>query len=135
VARFYPLPEAGEIVWCRFPYRGFSVPGPKPRPALVLDIGELRGDPAVEVAYGTSRKLERTDPGEFAITPGDGDAFAASGLSYPTKFDVARALFLPYGEEWFAVPPGAPFGQAPKLGILHPSLVRRAKAAFNAARR
>lgn len=111
------------------------MPGPKPRPALVLDIGELRGDPAVEVAYGTSRKLERIYPGEFAISPRDGVAFAASGLSYPTKFDVSRTLFLPYSEEWFSVPPGAPFGQTPKLGILHPSLVRQARAAFNAARR
>jgi hypothetical protein len=44
-------------------------------------------------------------------------------------------LYLPYNDEWFAVAPGAPHGQIPKLGVLHPSLVRRAKAAFNAGRR
>jgi len=111
------------------------VPGPKPRPALVVDIGRLRGEPAVEVIYGTSRKLERLYRGEFSITEEDGDAFTASGLSYSTKFDTARSVFLPYDDEWFAVPAGAPYGQTPTLGVLHPSLVKRARAAFNAARK
>jgi hypothetical protein len=48
--------------------------------------------------YGTRRKLERLYPGEFSITPEDGDAFAASGLSYPTKFDTARSVFPPYDD-------------------------------------
>jgi hypothetical protein len=134
VARFFPLPQAGDIVWCRFPHRELSGPGLKPHPALVVDIGRLRDEAAVEVVYGTSRKLDRLFPGEFAITPEDGDAFAASGLSYPTKFDAHHSVFLPYNEEWFSVPPGAPHGQTPKLGVLHPSLMRRAKAAFDAAR-
>jgi hypothetical protein len=133
VARFFSLPQPGDIVWCRFPHRGLSVPGPKPRPALVVDIGRLRDEPAVEVIYGTSRKLDRLYPGEFSITQEDGDAFAASGLSYPTKFDIARSVFLPYNDEWFSVPTRAPYGQTPKLGVLHPSLMRRAKAAFDAA--
>ena len=135
MARFFGVPQAGDIVWCRFPHRRLPAPGPKPRPALVIDIGQLRGEPAVEVIYGTSQKLERLFPGEFSITPEDGDAFIASGLSYPTKFDTARSLYLPYDDEWFAVAPGAPHGQSPKLGVLHPSLVRRASAAFNAGRK
>jgi hypothetical protein len=134
VARFFPLPQAGDIVWCQFPHRGLPVPGPKPRPALVVDIGRLRGEPAVEVFYGTSQKIDHLYPGEFSISEEDGDAFAASGLSYATKFDTARSVFLPFNDEWFAVPPGAPHGQIPKLGVLHPSLVRRAKAAFDAGR-
>jgi len=101
----------------------------------VVDVGRLRDQPAVEVIYGTSQKLDRPYPGEFAITAEDGDVFAVSGLSYPTKFDAGRRIFLPYNEEWFGVPPQAPHGQTPKLGVLHPSLVRRAKAAFHAARR
>ena len=47
----------------------------------------------------------------------------------------ARASEPDFNDLWFAVPPGAPHGQNPKLGILHPSLVRRAKAAHDAARR
>lgn len=54
MARFFPLPESGDLVWCRFPNEGFPGPGPKPRPALVMDVGRLRGEPAVEVIYGTS---------------------------------------------------------------------------------
>ena len=134
-SRYVALPRAGEIVWCRFPHRGFSTPGPKPRPALVVDIGDLRGEPAVEVVYGTSQKLDRLYPGEFSVTPEDGDRFFVSGLDRATKFDMARPVFLPYTEEWFAIPPGAPCGQTPKLGILHPSLVRRARAARDAATR
>jgi hypothetical protein len=133
--RFFALPQAGDIVWCRFPQREFPGPGPKPRPALVVDVGRLRDQPAVEVIYGTSQKLDHLYPGEFAITFEDGDAFAVSGLSYPTKFDTARRIFLPYSDAWFGVPPQTPHGQTPKLGVLHPSLVRRAKAAFHAARR
>lgn len=135
MARAFPPPQAGDIVWCRFPHRGVSVPGPKPRPALVIDTGRLGDDPAVEVIYGTSRKLERLYRGEFSITPEDGDAFAASGLSYPTKFGTTRAVFLPYNDDWFSVPAGASYGQTPALGVLHPSLMRRAKAAFDAGRR
>jgi hypothetical protein len=33
------------------------------------------------------------------------------------------------------VPPGAPHGQTPKLGILHPSLMHRAQAAYAARRK
>jgi len=35
--------------------------------------------------------------------------------------------------KWFSVPPAAPHGQSPKLGTLHPSLVRALEAAYRAA--
>jgi hypothetical protein len=99
---------------------------------LVLRVGEIDGHPAVAIAYGTSQKLERLFPGEFAISPADGAAYITSGLSYPTKFNLARSVELPFNDRWFAVPPGAPFGQQPKLGVLHPALMQRAQAAFSA---
>jgi hypothetical protein len=34
---------------------------------------------------------------------------------------------------WFDVPPTAPCGQTPQLGVLHPNLLRRATAAWQAA--
>ena len=129
---FFTLPEAGDIVWCRFPEEAMGRPGPKPRPALVADVGTLRGDPAVEAIYGTSQKLERLYAGEFAIRPDDGVAYRVSGLSRATKFDMSHSVFLPYNDVWFGVPPGAPHGQTPKLGILHPSLMHRAQAAYAA---
>ena len=133
--RFFPPPEPGDIVYCRFPQKGIPGPAPKPRPALVLAVGEIEGKlPLVEVAYGTSRNTDRLYSGEFLISPADGEAHALAGLSYPTKFDLRNRKELPYNEDWFRVPPHAPHGQTPKLGVLHPSLMRRAKAAFDAAR-
>lgn len=128
-ARFFALPDVGDIVWCWFPYEGFGNPGPQPRPALVIDVGALRDAPAVEVIYGTRQKLSQIYPGEFAITPADGGACALSGLSYPSKFNTRRSIFLPYNDAWFAPAPGAPYGQTPKLGVLHPSLMPRLAAA------
>jgi len=43
-----------------------------------------------------------------------------------------RCLDLPFNDEYFGVPPSAPHGQKPKLGILHAALVRRAAAAWRA---
>lgn len=131
-ARRFDPPKPGDIVWCRFPEEGDLKPAPKSRPALVLSVGVIGEETAVVIAYGTSQKVDRLYGGEFVIVPGDGAAFLTSGLSYPTKFNLARRVELPYNERWFTVPPGAPFGQQPKLGLLHPSLMARAEAAFGA---
>jgi hypothetical protein len=126
-------PTAGEIVWCHFPDN--ITPRPKPRPALILVVFD---DDAphfeVRVAYGTSQRVTSLHRGEFSIL-GDRNraAYQAAGLSYDTKFDLRQALDLPYTSEWFSVPPAAPHGQSPKLGVLHPSLVRAVQAAFRAA--
>lgn len=121
-------------MWSRFPQEKTLVPAPKPRPALVLTVGEIDGAPAVSIAYGTSQKVERLFPGEFAILQSDGAAYAASGLSFPTKFNLSRTVELPYNDRWFTVAPGTPFGQQPKLGVLHPSLMKRAQAAYRAVK-
>lgn len=126
-------PAAGEIVWCHFP--DHINPRPKPRPALVLAVFD---DDApqfeVRVAYGTSQRTTTLHRGEFAILRDRNPAaYAAAGLSYDTKFDLKQAVDLPYNTEWFSVPPAAPHGQIPKLGIVHPSLVRAVQAAFSAA--
>lgn len=101
----------------------------------MLKVGEKAAATWVQVAYGTSQKVDKLFPGEFVISPSDGDAYAISGLSYPTKFNLASAFELPFNEDWFGVPPGAPHGQFPKLGVLHPSLMRRARAAMQAAKK
>ena len=131
--KFDPLPAPGDIVFSLFPeIKG--IPSAKPRPALVLAIVEFEdGSRGVRVAYGTSKKTSQHHSGEFTITPKDGPAYIHAGLSFPTKFDIGKQQSLPYTEQWFRVPPAQPFGQSPKLGVLHPSLMRRAQAAFNAA--
>lgn len=89
----------------------------------------------VRVAYGTSQRTTTLHRGEFAILRDRNRvAYEAAGLSYDTKFDLKQSLDLPFTTEWFSVPPAAPHGQTPKLGILHPSLVHAVQAAFEAAK-
>lgn len=128
--RWWSEPVAGDIVWCHVP--DDIHPKPKPRPALILSTQEDdERQLFVTVAYGTSQKTNRLYSGEFRITKTEHPAaYASAGLSYDTKFDLKSALELPFNDDWFSVPPQAPFGQTPKLGTLHPSMVRIAAAAY-----
>jgi hypothetical protein len=127
-------PTAGEIVWCHFPDN--VQPRPKPRPALIVTVyDEAAPQFEVEVAYGTSQRTTALHSGEFAILKvRNSAAYRAAWLSYDTKFDMKRTVILLYNADWFSVPPGAPHGQRPTLGTLHPSLVRAVEAAFHAKR-
>lgn len=131
--RWWPQPAAGEIVWCHF--RDGISPKPKPRPGLILVTKEDdEGRVFVSVAYGTSQKTDRLYSGEFLISKlVHPVAYTSAGLSYDTKFDLRSVLELPFNDDYFSVPPKAPHGQIPKLGILHPSMVRVAATAFEAA--
>jgi hypothetical protein len=134
VIHAWPQPLAGDIVWCHFPDDMTVTPADKPRPGLILEVySDNAPQYAVLVAYGTSQKVNQLFSGEFAITAQDGSALMIAGLSYPTKFNLKRRVELPYIETYFQVPPSAPFGQSPKLGTLHPSLMRRVGAAWAAA--
>ena len=132
--RWWPEPTAGDIVWCHFP--DSIHPKPKPRPGLItLTKEDDQCSIFVSVAYGTSQKTDRLYSGEFRITKSEHPAaYASAGLSYDTKFNLSKMLELPYNDDYFSVPPLAPHGQIPKLGTLHPSMVRIAAAAFAAAR-
>jgi hypothetical protein len=132
--RWWPSPEAGEIVWCHFPENKGIKPSLKPRPALVIRVFDDNKPCFIAlVAYGTSQKTDQLRSGEFAISDRDASGYQLAGLSYPTKFNFHGTLELPYNEEWFKVPPSAPHGQIPKLGVLHSSLMLRARAAWEAA--
>ena len=126
----WPEPVAGDIVWCHFP--DHIHPKPKARPGLVIAVQqEGNKDFFVSVAYGTSQKTDKLYKGEFRISKSElPAAYASAGLSYDTKFDLSKVLDLPFNEAYFSVPPHAPWGQMPKLGVLHPSMVRVAAAAF-----
>ena len=88
----------------------------------------------VSVAYGTRQMTDRLYIGEFRISKSDHPAaYASAGLSYDTKFDLRNVLELPFNDAYFSVPTHAPHGQSPKLGTLHPSMVRIAASAFAAA--
>ena len=126
-------PTAGKIVWCHFPDN--IAPQPKPRPALILVVFDDNAPQfEVRVAYGTSQRTTTQHRGEFSILRDRNPAaYEAAGLSYDTKFDLKQVIDLPYTTVWFSVPPAAPHGQTPKLGTLHPSLVRAVQDAFQAA--
>ena len=131
----WPLPAPGDIVWCRFPELPRRSAGPKPRPALGLEVVEREHGAEILVAYGTSRPVDKLSSGEFAITRlGHAAAYKTAGLSHDTRFDFREAIRLPWNDEFFAVPPGAPNGQTPLLGTLHASMMRAAAAAYAAER-
>ena len=128
-------PEPGDTVWCRFPERPRDKPGPKPRPALVLEVTQLAGGIEVMVAYGTSQNLGRLLAGEFAIRKlENAAAYTLAGLSYDTKFNLAETLLLPWDSEFFAIPPDPKHGQIPQLGSLHSGMMKTVGAALRATR-
>jgi len=134
MTRWWTEPTAGDIVWCHFPDK--INPHPKPRPALILNVFDDEAPHfTVDVVYGTSQRTTTLYRGEFAILRSkDVAAYEAAGLSYDTKFDLKQIVNLPYNTDWFSVPPGVHLGETPRLGTLHPSLVRRVESAFRAAR-
>ncbi len=129
-----PRPKSGDIVQCRFPER-IGVPGPKERPALVLQVEEAVEDPegcVVVVAYATSRRTHRLFPGEIAIEPS-----SKTGLAKLTKFDLVNRRTLPFDDEWFAAAPGRS-PQHPgrgRLDLKDDVIKRRLQAALSEARR
>jgi len=127
-------PTIGDLVWCLFPELPGIEPGPKPRPGLVVRV-ETRDDGVIaSVVYGTSKRVTHLKAGEFAILRAlHPVAFDLAGLAFDTKFDFKVTLDLPWLDRYFRVPPNSKYGQCPKLGSLHVSLLHAAKAAHDAA--
>ena len=128
---WWPQPEAGDLVWCRFPVLTNLHPGPKPRPVLIVRVIERNPHFRVFVAYGTSQKTTSLRRGEFLMRKDGSTAYKLSGLSFDTKFSFANTVELDYSSDWFKVPPHAPCGQLPKIGVLHAAYGRAAYAAYS----
>ena len=119
MAKYYSSAKAGDIVQCCFPQDKIRQPGPKERPALVIDVEEYElpdgsSEIFVTVAYGTSEDVDNRHPGELKIESGDPHA----GLSLDTKFDIGNRVKLPFDDAWFAPSPNRRFGVHPKRGKL-----------------
>lgn len=127
---WWPQPEAGDLVWCHFPHAAQVLPGPKPRPALIVRVIDRNPHYRVLAAYGTSQNTAALRSGEFLMRKDGSAAFKLSGLSFDTKFSFAQAVELDYSSHWFKVPPHAPCGQIPTLGTLHAVYGRAAHVAF-----
>lgn len=133
----WPAPSPGDIVWCHFPFLPAAEPGPKPRPALVVGVRMFADGVSIQVAYGTTQRTTSLRSGEFLISKHHHPvAFKQAGLAFDTKFDLNKITELPWSERYFKPPP-APnpaWGQTPKMGSLHASLLKALIAAHGALR-
>ncbi len=130
--RSFPAPAPGDLAWCRFPEAEGIRPSPKARPALILAVQDDVSPVRVRVAYGTSQDTGELAPWEFRIGSEDGVAFTASGLALATKFSMRKVVVLDYTDLWFCCAPGRPVRDTPRLGVLHPAILPRARSAFEA---
>ena len=100
----------------------------------MLSVEHREDGDIVRVAYGTSQKLNRLRTGEVAITQSQQPAaYALAGLSYDTKFDFNAIVELPWTARYFKPPPKSRYGNHPKLGTLHATVLRSVEFAFRAA--
>jgi hypothetical protein len=130
----WPMPAPGDLVWCLFPHLPELEPGPKPRPAVVVSVERREDGSIVRVAYGTSQKVTRLKAGEVLISQAKHPAaYAHAGLAYDTKFDLKRMIELPWTDRYFKPAPGKPYGNTPKVGTLHATILRAFEAAYRAA--
>lgn len=112
---FKPLPQLGDILWCRFPHsEDLGHPGPYPRPGLVLNV--FPSIHAVLITYGTSQ-IAKIYAGEFVIDK----QLDTAGLDVPTKFDLNRLQKLPFNDVWFDMSPSVAIkSPLPKMGVIPP---------------
>jgi hypothetical protein len=121
----YPLttlPARYDIVLCRYPEVGAVEPGPKCRPALVRTTAVMddTGEGEVEVVYGT--KVLKLGRRSLDLHVTNVQEMNWAGLFHPTRFDLDKAVWLPWAEEFFV--PGK--GKVdPILGALSPYMIQK----------
>jgi len=96
------LPAPYDIVWSRFPdHHSIGEPGPKPRPAIVLNASTHDdGTGEVQLIYGTTNlKMHERRQDFFVANNADMDA---CGLYRATRFDLDQIAWIPWAEEWFS---------------------------------
>jgi hypothetical protein len=128
----------GDILWCRFPEVENIRPAAKPRPCLVTWVSDAPADNSayrIRVVYGTSRLRGTPRATEFDIDPvANPAAGRQAGLSWPTRFNFAKAVVVNYDEMFFAPAPAGPNqppGNSPRLGTLPPSCFAAARQAHD----
>lgn len=127
---FNPLPVPGDIVLCFFPEICSARKFGKQRPAIVLAVNSEKK--VVEVAFGTTQKLDRVYPTEV-IFDSSSPSFSRTGLRKTTKFDLARTAKLEFNSEWFCPPAFPPGVTSPILGVVPPVMIEALRKAFDAA--
>lgn len=133
-------------MWCHFPFlleaKTATEPGPQPMPmpmpALVVGVRTFEDGVTINVAYATTQRTSSLRSGEFLISKDKHPvAFKQAGLAFDTKFDLNKVLEFPWTDRYFKVPPtpNPAFGQTPKMGSLHASMMRALVAAHEATGR
>lgn len=113
---YWPTPVRGDVLLCHFPLVECpNRPGPKPRPALVVDTHE---DGSLTLAYGTSQWARFSRDRSYAhrvVAITDPAHLSACGLGLPCLFDCSRLVTVPYNTDWFLeAKPGHSMGAPPK---------------------
>lgn len=129
---FFPsstLPAPYAIVWCRFPHdASLGEPGPKPRPAIVLNVAldEESGEAEVQLIYGTTNLKMMKRRNDFFIT--NFAEMEACGLDKATRFDLDQIVWVPWAKEWFETLSGY---DSPVIGRLSAHGVRLLQYEFS----
>lgn len=109
-------------MWCRFPeHESLGEPGPKARPAVVLNVAHdpESDESEVQLIYGTTKlKMMKRREDFFISNLSDMDA---CGLTQATRFDLDTIMWIPWAAEWFDVLPGY---DTPVIGNLTPHKTR-----------
>lgn len=96
-------------------------PGPKPRPAIVLNLAvdPDAGEAEVQLVYGTSKLKLHKRPRDFFVT--NVAEMDACGLSLATSFDLDNVAWIPWACQWFDALPGH---TSPIIGRLSDHAIR-----------
>lgn len=116
VRPWLPVPQAGDIVQCRFPNGLLTSRGQQDRPVLIVEVDEDPRDEdrcIVRFTYGTSHDVEHWYPGELTVRATDPRA----SFDKDTKFDLGNHVRLPLETPRLSTAPGRRFGNRPKRGI------------------
>ena len=116
-------PSAYDIVTCWYPEsEEVTNPGPRLRPSLVTQVlrGKGTGAFACRVVYGT-KTLKIIKRGSIDLIIQEQSDLNQIGLPRPTRFDLDRAVTLPWEPPFFGCWSGYP---TPKIGSLTETYIR-----------
>ena len=111
-------PEPGDVLYAYCPYEGApNVPGPKPRPCVVLSTREVTGPRGVErallVAPVTSQKIYAPRPGDLVVE--NEVVMAACGLTKPSKVRFGQPEVIRWNQSYLCFRDGGPkLGRMPE---------------------
>ena len=114
-------PEPGDVLYAFCPFDDApNMPGPKPRPCVVLDVREVPGpkgpELAIHVAPATSQKIYAPRPGELVVD--DDKTMMSAGLTKQSKFRFGETSVIRWKQGWLYFRDGGPrLGRLPEAEL------------------